>query len=166
MGAVLAYEVARLLQERDGVRPVHLFASGRRAPSCHREGSVHRYNDDELLAELLRNGGTDRRFLDDAEIRATILPLVRVDYQAVESYRFQPGPLLDCPVTALVGDRDRQTTLDEAEAWSRHSSGEFALRVFPGGHFYLDNQRDAVFDLISTALTATTQFDSIRGGIL
>lgn len=166
MGAVLAFEVARRLQERDGIRPVHLFASGRRAPSCYREGSVHRLADNDLLAELVRNGGTDRRFLDDAEIRATILPLIRVDYRAVEGYRFEPGPLLDCPLTALVGDRDQQTTRDEAEAWSAHHTGDFQLRMFPGGHFYLDNHRDPVIDLISTTLMATTRSGSIRGSAL
>jgi surfactin synthase thioesterase subunit len=166
MGAILAFEVARLLRERDGVSPVHLFASGRRAPSCYREGTVHRYDDAALLAELLRNGGTDRRFLDDAEVRATILPVVRADYQAIEGYRFRPGPPLDCPVTALVGDRDQQTTRDEAAAWGEHGTGEFQLRVFPGGHFYLDNHRTAVIELISTTLTATAHFDSIRGGVL
>ena len=40
-----------------------------------------------------------------------------------------------------VGRRVKmQVTLNEARAWSRHTSGPFDLRVFPGGHFYLNSQ--------------------------
>jgi pyochelin biosynthesis protein PchC len=154
MGAIVAFEVARLMRERTGRTPRHLFVSGRRAPSIHRESAVHRYGDQALVAELARVGGTDERILRDPELRDAILPLVRSDYRAVELYRYQPGPGVDCPVTALVGDSDPQTTVDEASAWRDHCTGEFTLRVLPGGHFYLDKWRSEVIDIISTALSA------------
>jgi surfactin synthase thioesterase subunit len=70
----------------------------------------------------------------------------------VETYRYRPGPPLSCPITALAGDRDPQTTIDEAKAWREHSTGEFDLRVFPGGHFYLDAHRAEVVDVVTAAL--------------
>ncbi|WP_055554495.1 hypothetical protein [Streptomyces kanamyceticus] len=34
----------------------------------------------------------------------------------------------------------------------RHSRGAFALRTFPGGHFFLDDHRESVVDLVRTTL--------------
>jgi surfactin synthase thioesterase subunit len=152
MGATVAYEVARRLAGRGGSAPVRLLVSGRRAPSRHRTGTVHRRDDAGLVAELRRAGSTDPRILGDAELLAAVLPVIRSDYRAIETYVPEPGPPLECPVTALVGDRDPQTTVDEADAWREHTRNAFELRVFAGGHFYLDACRPQVIDAIRGAL--------------
>ncbi|WP_033287244.1 thioesterase II family protein [Streptomyces sp. NRRL F-525] len=151
MGAVVAFEVARRL-ERRGNGPALLFASGRRAPSTHREESVHQRDDDGVIDELKRLNGTDARVLADDELLRMILPAIRGDYRAIETYRCPPGPKLGCPVTVLVGDADPRTTLDEAHAWSTHTTGRFDLRVFPGGHFYLSTHPEAVTETVAAGL--------------
>ncbi|MFI1095901.1 thioesterase II family protein [Streptomyces sp. NPDC020917] len=152
MGAVLSFEVACRLRERGATGPLRLIVSGRRAPSRFREGWVHLRDDAGLVAELKKVGGTDERLLADPELLATVLPVTRNDYRAVETYRFAGGPRLDCPVTALVGDTDPQTTVDDAAAWAEHTTGPFDLKVFPGGHFYLDAQRARVGGAVAAAL--------------
>lgn len=152
MGAILAYEVARRIRDRTGASPSWLFASGRRAPSRPRGGGVHRLDDAGLVAELRDVGGTDQSFLRDEELLATILPVVRNDYRAIENYVWTPAPPLDCPATVLVGEADPQTTIDEASAWREHVAGPFDLHVFPGGHFYLESCAAAVVEVISKAL--------------
>lgn len=139
MGATLAFEVARRLR-RDGVRLRALFASGRRAPSVHRDDRVHLSTDAELIADMVRLGGTDSRLLQDPELVRATLPATRGDYKAVETYRHVPGPPLDCPLTVLTGDSDPHVSLADAEAWAAHTEGEFDLKVFPGGHFFLAAQ--------------------------
>nr|BAQ21958.1 putative type II thioesterase [Streptomyces versipellis] len=152
MGAVVAYEVARRIQRESGTGPTHLFASARRAPSRHRDGDVHLRHDEGLLAELRELGGTDERFLADPEVREAILGVTRGDYQAIETYSWTPGPPLTCAVTALVGDSDPHTSVDEADAWSEHTTGPFALRVFDGGHFYFGADPSGVTGAVSEAL--------------
>ncbi|GGV16258.1 thioesterase [Streptomyces litmocidini] len=152
MGATLAYEVARRL-EAAGTTPLGLFASGRGAPSRQRDERTHLATDDHLLAELRRLSGTETRMLDDEELVRMILPAVRSDYRAVETYRHRPGPPLRCPVLALVGDADPKATVEEARSWADHTTGPFTLRVFPGGHFYLNDQAPAVLAAISSHIT-------------
>jgi surfactin synthase thioesterase subunit len=151
MGAVLAFEVARRFQRAASASPAWLFASGSPAPSRLRGGTVHRRDDTGILAELRLLGGTDPRWLADDDLMASVLPAVRGDYTAIETHA-RGNDSLDCPVTMLVGDDDPHVTLDEAAAWQEHTSGAFALRVFAGGHFYLDTHRSAVIDEISTTL--------------
>jgi len=132
MGALVAFEVARRF-EREGSGPVRLFASGRRAPSRYRDENVHRRDDDGIRM---------------------ILPALRGDYRAVETYRSAPGATVACPITALVGDSDPKTSLDEAQDWEKHTSADFDLRILPGGHFYLNSRAADVLKVLDDHFAA------------
>ncbi|EID55063.1 thioesterase II family protein [Saccharomonospora xinjiangensis] len=143
MGATLAFEIALRLEQR-GIVASALFASGRRAPSCGRAESVHLEDDDTLVREIGTLGGSEAQVLKDEEILRAVLPAIRADYKAAETYRYQPGPPLSCPVYAMVGDNDPKASIDEARSWERHTTGHFELRTYPGGHFYLVEQAASV----------------------
>lgn len=148
MGATLGFEVALRL-EAAGAGPAALFASGRRAPSRHRDERVHERDDDGLLAEVRALSGTDTGLLGDEEVVRMVLPALRADYRAAETYRYRPGPPLHCPITALVGDDDPKVTVDEARSWGEHTRGGFTHRVYPGGHFYLIPLAAQVIDVLA-----------------
>jgi surfactin synthase thioesterase subunit len=150
MGATVAFEVARRLEHDAGIVPDRLLVSGRRAPADNRDAGIHRLDDDHLVAELHRLSGTDTAILADPELLRLVLPALRGDYRAAETYVYQPGPPLRCPIVALVGDSDQRVSIDEARAWGEYSTGPFDLKVFPGGHFYLANERPAVIEAISS----------------
>ncbi|MEV5431927.1 alpha/beta fold hydrolase [Streptomyces sp. NPDC052701] len=154
MGAVVAFEVARRM-ERAGSGPVRLFASGRRAPSRVREETVHTLDDDGVVAELRALDGTDTQFLEDEELLRMVLPAIRSDYQAVETYRCEPGATVRCPVTVLTGDADPKTSLDEARDWERHTLAGADVRVFPGGHFFLSERPADVLAVLTEHFAAT-----------
>jgi pyochelin biosynthetic protein PchC len=153
MGATVAFEVARRLED-DGVSPLAVFASGRRAPSCHRDERVHLADDRGLVAELTRLSGTNSQMLDDGDALRMILPAVRADYRAAETYRYRPGPPLACPIVALTGDADPHVTLDEARSWAAHTTADFDLAVYPGGHFFLTDHATAVMRRVTRQLDA------------
>jgi surfactin synthase thioesterase subunit len=147
MGAVIAFEVTRRL-EADGRGPVRLFASGRRAPSTYRDETVHRRDDAGILAEVRKLNGTASSVLGDDELMRAALPALRADYRAIETYRCPPDITVNCPISALVGDDDPKTTLDEAKAWAQHTSGSFNLQVFGGGHFFLADQASEIIQIL------------------
>ncbi|WP_327313005.1 thioesterase II family protein [Streptomyces sp. NBC_01235] len=153
MGALVAFEAARRF-EREGSGPVRLFASGRRAPSRYRDENVHRRDDDGIIAEIKSMSGTDDRLLGDEELIRMILPALRGDYRAVETYRCAPGATVGCPVTVLVGDSDPKTSVDEAQDWEKHTTADFDLRVMPGGHFYLNSRAADVLKVLDEHFTA------------
>jgi surfactin synthase thioesterase subunit len=148
MGALLAFELARRF-EADGHCPVRLFASGRRAPSTYRDDAVHLRDDAGILSEVRKMNGTTSSVLADDEMMRAVLPALRADYQAAETYTCVPETTVSCPISALVGDSDPKTTLEEARAWARHTSGSFDIQVFTGGHFFLVNQAEEVIKSLS-----------------
>ncbi|MDJ0460316.1 alpha/beta fold hydrolase [Streptomyces sp. H27-C3] len=155
MGATIAFEVARRLEAR-GIVPLGLFASGRRAPSRHRDEQLHLRDDAGLISELQRLSGTDAQVLADEAILRMILPAVRNDYRAVETYRCQPGPPLNCPVNVLTADDDPLVDLADARAWAQHTVAPFRIRVFTGGHFFVSAHTESVVREITRHIDAMT----------
>ncbi|MFJ9442224.1 thioesterase II family protein [Kitasatospora sp. NPDC101235] len=152
MGAAVAFETVRRF-ERDGVKgPERLFVSAGRAPSLPRTTTVHQLPDDELLAEISALGGTDDRVLAMPGLRELILPSLRADYTAVETYCSAPDATVSLPITAMAGESDAHATVDEVVQWERHTTGAFDLRVFPGGHFYLADRTESVVELLTAHL--------------
>jgi len=152
MGAIVAYEVIRLLQRDGRPGPRWLLASGQRAPSRQRPEGIYLRSDPELVEELRTLGGTDPRWLDDPDLLATILPPIRNDYRAIETYPYRPGPPLECPVTALAAEDDPYTSIPDVDVWREHTDASFDLRVFCGGHFFLDNCLEEVKSIICGTL--------------
>jgi surfactin synthase thioesterase subunit len=153
MGATLAFEVARRL-EADGGELARLFASGRRAPSRVRDENVHSKTDEGVVDELKTLAGTDTALLGDEDILKMILPAIRSDYRAIETYRCAPDVTVRAPLTVLTGDSDPKTSLEEAEAWRGHTTGPFDLKVHPGGHFFLIAEAQAVIALLKEHFAA------------
>ncbi|MFJ2606836.1 thioesterase II family protein [Streptomyces sp. NPDC091279] len=154
MGASVAFELAGLL-ERAGTPPAVLIASGRRAPSRLSPEYVHTLGDEALVAELKQLSGTDARILGDDEMLRMVLPALRADYRAAETYQPERFHRVSCPVVTLTGDADPKVPLDDAEAWREHTNGTFEMHVFPGGHFYLADRAPDVITRIRTILART-----------
>ncbi|ATL32357.1 thioesterase II family protein [Streptomyces formicae] len=150
MGAIVAYEVARRLGA-DGHTPASLFVSGRRAPSTHRAETVHQRDDDGLMADVKALSGTDTQVLGDEEILRMVLPAIRSDYRAIETYGTENGTV-DSAITALIGDKDPKSTVEEANAWRAHTTGEFRLQVFDGGHFFISSRAPEVIEVLREGL--------------
>ncbi|MFD4012205.1 thioesterase II family protein [Streptomyces albidoflavus] len=146
MGAILAYEVAQRLGERG---PAALLASGRPAPDRVRLTTSYLLDDAALVEQISWLGGTTEELLGNPEMRSLLLPVIRSDYQASETYRPRPDSVpLGCPLIALGGDEDPVAPLEDVQGWSRHTTGPFRLELLPGGHFYLLDHWAAVAGLV------------------
>jgi surfactin synthase thioesterase subunit len=152
MGAVLAFETVRRLEGLPTTPPGVIVASGRRGPSTHRDERVHLGTDEEILAEVKQLNGTSSALLADDEIVRMSMPAIRGDYTVIETYTCPPDHRVDTPITALIGTHDQKSTVAEAQAWQRHTTGDFRLRTFPGGHFYLTVHQRAVIAELDTEL--------------
>ncbi|MCK9896392.1 alpha/beta fold hydrolase [Frankia sp. AgB32] len=154
MGAILGFEVIRRLEKAGGPAPFVLIASGRRAPSTVRDEAYHRLPDPAFVAEMGTLGGTDPRILAEPELVEMILSPTRADYQAIETYRPDPGAVISTPIIAMIGESDPRVTTAEAEQWRNHTTASFEVRHFPGAHFYLLDQQAALVDALTPILTA------------
>ncbi|MFG2500687.1 thioesterase II family protein [Streptomyces sp. NPDC048441] len=138
-GAAVGYEVARRLAAHPVGPPRALLVSGRRSPYSPPAGPPrHLLPQREFLQAVFDLGGTPPELLGQPELLELFLPALRGDFALNETYRPLPGGPLDCPVTAFTGQHDPEVTPEQMTEWRRVSTGPFGLRVFRGGHFYLD----------------------------
>jgi medium-chain acyl-[acyl-carrier-protein] hydrolase len=156
MGALLAFEVCRRLGRAGAPLPRHLVVSARRAPHiAHDRPPIASLPDAELARVLVeRYDGVPAPVLREPELMALFLPTLRADIRALEAYRFEPGPPLALPITALAGDRDPNAPVAEVGAWREHTSARFALHTFEGGHFFIHARRAAVIEHLARAALA------------
>ncbi|MDG4786453.1 alpha/beta fold hydrolase [Micromonospora sp. WMMD1102] len=148
MGAVVAFEVARRLRGGEPVTVRRLFASAGPAPSARSSLGVHLRDDDGVVAYIRELGGSGVEMLEIDEIRQLTLPMVRGDLRLIETYRYAGGEPLNCPITAIVGDRDHTFTAADARRWVVHTTAGLDVHSLPGGHFYLDDQADRLVPLL------------------
>jgi medium-chain acyl-[acyl-carrier-protein] hydrolase len=144
MGALIGFELARRAQRKGASGPIHLFAAARRAPHLppnHR--LTYGLPDIELIAELRDMQGTPPQLLENQEAMRLFLPAIRADFELVQTYCFTAGPALRCPLTAMGGLRDRSVDYEQVEPWKAHTLARFAVRMFPGDHFFINQcERD------------------------
>ncbi|KVK83968.1 type I polyketide synthase [Burkholderia sp. MSMB1498] len=143
LGALLAYEVARALEQRGGVQPAGLFLSGHPAPSRERAADAwrqqtHALPDARFIEAVRRWGFFPDGTLDDPDIARYVLPPLRADLRLAQTYRHASGDALRAPCVIYGGAADPSTTIDDLHAWRAHVSPRHACPVetFDGNHFY------------------------------
>lgn len=151
-GALLAFELARALRKR-GTQPRHLFLSGQPAPGHHSAATqLHRLSDEDFGDALRGLDGTSDGVFGDPELMKLLLPTLRADFTLWENHRHRPGPPLSVPVTALGGDTDPRAPISGLQAWAEHTTGEFSVEVFSGGHFYLNDSEAELTTVLGSTL--------------
>ncbi|MBI3230104.1 MAG: thioesterase [Burkholderiales bacterium] len=153
MGALIAFELARYCQLHDLPTPQALFVSGTAAPQHRRPSEgLHKMSDDELLNALAKFNGTPPEVLQHKELMAMMLPMMRADFAMVENYQYFPAPILNMPLTVLVGKKDDRTTPEQADGWAKETSNICRVQWFDGDHFFINSETDAVLDCVSSDL--------------
>lgn len=145
MGAVVAYETARRLN----AGPAALVVSGRKAPEYPTSERKSLLDDAGLLDEVRRLGAVDPRLLRRPEMLRAVLPSLRGDYRAIETYAYRRGPPLGCPIVALAGSADPLARVTEVRGWQAHTVAAFSMHVFPGGHFFIDDHLSDIAELVA-----------------
>ncbi|MFD7507748.1 thioesterase II family protein [Streptomyces sp. NPDC059853] len=135
-GALLAYDVVQLLEQR-GQAPAGLLVSSVPAPGTTlSDVAVEELSDDALVASLREQGATLPEVLANDELMGLVLPALRSDLSLARSYRDDHGRRLSTPVLGLGGRDDLLTSLEQLLTW-RHVTERWLGHILgEGGHFY------------------------------
>jgi medium-chain acyl-[acyl-carrier-protein] hydrolase len=139
MGTWLALEITRELRRRRARIPELLIVVSGRPPHLKLpNGPLHQLTDDELVAAVARRyDGVPRAVRDSPELLQLLLPGLRADLQMLETYEYRDEAPLAVAMFVLGGADDRAVSPADLGEWRRHTTGDFAMRLTPGGHFAL-----------------------------
>ena len=153
MGALVSYEFARRLKRENQPEPFELFVSGCIAPH---ENIMYEPTYDlpepEFIAELRYLQGTPPEVLDNAELMQLMMPIIRADFKASQTYTYTPGPSLECSLRAFGGLKDERVPREKVEAWGQHTTGSFRAQMLPGDHFFLNSSQSLLTRIIAQEL--------------
>lgn len=164
LGAVIALEVARRLRRAGMPQPCHLFVGGARPPHFGPiEPLIHGLSEKEFLDGVQsRYAGIPPAVLNEPELLAILLPALRADFTAYETYVHRPETPLMCPISAFAGADDPLVKEEMMAAWSRYTSSEFHLEVLPGDHFFLRESGEKLTRAIQSRLSVLSAIDATK----
>jgi medium-chain acyl-[acyl-carrier-protein] hydrolase len=156
LGALVAFELARRLRRDRARQPVQLFVSALRAPHLPPSRSpVSPLTDEDLLRRLLDMAGESPSAIRDPELLMLMAPVTRADCGLLDRYAYRPEPALDLPITGFGAVDDCEVDLTEIAAWDGHTTGEYRLRTFVGGHLFVREHAEAITAEIASGLVIT-----------
>jgi medium-chain acyl-[acyl-carrier-protein] hydrolase len=156
MGAMISFELTRLLQAEYALKPAHFFVAGRTAPQIENtEPHTYHLPETEFLQSLKDLNGTPKALLANAELMQLMTPLLRADFEVCQTYAYVPGPRLDCPMSVYGGTQDDHVSLEAYEAWKEQTSGPFKLTMYEGDHFFIHSHQQELLQALGKELDQT-----------
>lgn len=153
MGALIAFDLARVLRERGYGEPALFVASGRNSPRYRwRDAGIQTLPDDAFIAAVCDYNGTPAALVAEPELRDLWLPRLRADLTISATYRYTEGTPLVCPMLVLHGTDDGLVGDAELKAWADETSGTVRYVQYPGNHFFLHGDERSVLAELGLAL--------------
>ncbi|MEM6928424.1 MAG: alpha/beta fold hydrolase [Myxococcota bacterium] len=151
MGSWIAFDLVRRFQTMGIAMPLHLVVAARRGPQVASDLPAIAGLDDEAFVAAVqeRYGAIPEAILGDPELMSLFLPSIRGDFGLLEGYRFEPGPPIEVPITALHGSRDPVVELAGVERWGELTSRTFRIHTVRGGHFFVKESAEEVVDVLA-----------------
>lgn len=138
MGGLLSYLVTHELVRERRPLPKHLFLSGCRGPAIHSKTRLeykHRLPKAQFIEQLKSLGGIPQEILENAELMDYFLPIIKSDFEAVESFSYTTAKQLDIPMTVMIGT-DENISDEDALQWQLETTRKIRLEKFVGDHFF------------------------------
>jgi medium-chain acyl-[acyl-carrier-protein] hydrolase len=156
MGALISFELARRLIRDGQPGPRYLFIGARRAPQLPDDRPpLHNQNERAFVEQVARRyGALPNLITHDPELMRLFMPTLRADLAVCETYEYQNGEPLDCPISVFGGWQDPRVSRSELEAWRFQTTAQFTLRMFARNHFFIKSAKAELLRAIRDDLTA------------
>ena len=154
MGSLLGYLLTKKIIANRLNQPVRLFFTGCVGPSVeNRERDRHLMPKEEFITKISDLGGSPDEILRDPELMEFFEPILRADFQAVETYEYEEGSPFDIPIDVVIGI-DERATYREAQEWQKETTGPVRIRQLPGRHFFIFEYTQEIMNAIVHTLHA------------
>ena len=153
MGAAIGFELAHKIRENGLPGPLHLFVSGRNAPSSpRRREPISHLPSAQFRAKIKELGGSPDEVLNNHALMELFEPILKNDFLAHETYSYTRRRPFDFPITAMYGDSE-DLPPEEVDKWGLETGGPFDKLAFGGDHFFIFRHWKTIASYISENLT-------------
>jgi len=152
MGALIGYLLTQKIARRQLPLPSHLFCSGCSAPSVNNdEPAKHLLGKEQFIAKLREYGGCPDEVLASDELLDFFEPILRADFEVINSYKYRGADPLEVPITVMIGSLDK-VSQEDAEKWQEETKHTIQLIEFEGNHFFIFGNEEKLMSLVRDRL--------------
>ena len=90
--------------------------------------------------------------LENQELLDFFLPMLRADFTMDETYHDKKLTVLQSPIEAFGGRKDREADEEAMKEWRKYTKRAFHCHMFEGGHFYIREQEEDVLSEVQKCL--------------
>jgi medium-chain acyl-[acyl-carrier-protein] hydrolase len=91
-----------------------------------------------LVERLRKFNGAPEKALQNDELLNLMSPTIHADFELSETYERHPESSLESPMTIYGRLENHEVEAGRLGAWIKMTAGVCEVRMFPGGHFYLN----------------------------
>ncbi len=153
MGALVAFELTRVLQANGMTMPEALILGAHRAAHLPRtRETLYNLDDKAFIDRLQRFGGFPEEVLASADLLQFLMPTLKADFTLCDTYVYTEQEPLNCPIHIFAGAADPEAPPAVMEAWCQHSNTDTQMHIFQAGHFFIRSDLERVVDTLKTIL--------------
>ncbi|OJX13879.1 MAG: hypothetical protein BGO77_01000 [Caedibacter sp. 37-49] len=156
LGGLIAYALTHYMQRNSLPLPDCLFVSGKTPPHFKTSDKISHLPDLDFLEEVKKYNGLPEEILQNQELVEIWLPILRADFQILETFIRPDDYKLSCDLMALGGVNDIMVTPSRVELWQDYTTACFKALFFPGDHFFINPQQTQVIEMISKVMHERT----------
>jgi len=150
LGALVGFEFINAIKINYSIHPSYFIVSAARAPHLtYKRLSLSQLDDVALIERLKKYNGINQDILCNSDLSNLFLPIIRSDFQLLESYNYHPSEPLQCDILALFGVDDQTVNPEDIHAWSIYTKGKFDHLSFPGEHFFLKDHEKTILQILN-----------------
>ena len=156
-GGLLALELAQQLRREGLPAPSHLFIGASAPPVAGLiHPSISHLSDEDFVTAVQElYSGIPQSVLKESQLMEILLPALKADFSAYETFDRNGVTQACCPITAFAGSDDAAVTPEVMQQWRRHTEVSFDLRIIPGDHFFLSTSSEIVLSIIREKMLST-----------
>jgi surfactin synthase thioesterase subunit len=149
MGTLLTYLLTKKIIHQQLNPPLWLFLTGSVGPSVieNRKTKYHKLPVNEFMDRVKQLGGLPDEILSHPELLEFYLPILRADFEVVETYQYHSTVPLGIPLDVTIGTKD-EASLEEAQMWELETTETFRLKQYEGNHFFIYQHIDKIMENI------------------
>ena len=118
-------------------------------PSSSR--TIHHLPQQEFYRELINLGATDASIINNRELMELIIPMLRADFKAIETYRANSKRLYS-KITAFYGKHDHRASAEHMQKWSQCTQDRFNIIGLNASHFFHSSHVTEVTTMIACTI--------------
>ena len=163
LGSILAFLLTHKARAEGYSLPLHLFLSGTKGPSVELTKPYrYLYSKVDFKKKLEDYGGISAEILNNEDAFNFFEPIIRADFQVIETWQYVEKPLLTIPTTIITGTEEN-LLVEEIQQWQKEFMNEVVFVKMKGNHFFLFTQAQQFVALIERNFRNSYPISSVIG---